>query len=197
MTIIDWSIFALALGPFAPLIVGLIKQKDPSQTFLTWILYLFLDVITMFSNIEVGPHGYAMLFGFVVGSFIMSMILLYQGRFARWSWIETITMTLITICIIIWKLGGPYWALVAGIMSETIVGLYLIIRTFRDPVVEYNLAGYSGFLFVSVFTIITAQEWTLSEVGFAISETFLNILILIPLFRKRKNEKGKSFYRIS
>ena len=196
MTLVGWVIFVFSLIPFAPLIIGLIKQKDQSQTFLTWILYLILDCITMFSNIKVGPHGYVMLFGFAVGSLIMSAILFYQKRFARWSLVETITLLLITICLIIWKLGGSYWALTSGIASETIVGLYLMRRTFRDPVVRYNMSGYSLFLLVSVITLLTAQEWTISEVGFALPETILNSIILIPLIIKRRKEKRESFYKI-
>lgn len=76
----DWTTFCLAIGAYAPLIVGAIKEKmDKSQVFTTWFLYLLLDVITMSSSNEL-DGSYVILFGFAVGSFIMSVILLYQGR---------------------------------------------------------------------------------------------------------------------
>ena len=135
-----------------------------------------------------------MVFGFAIGSLIMSLILFYQRRFARFSWVEVITLILIIVCLIIWQIKGPYWALASGIASESIVGIYLIIRTFRDPVVEYNLSGYLGFLIVSILTILTAKEFGLATVGFAISETILNIIILIPLLRKWNKIRGYYFY---
>ena len=77
---LDWIIFCLAIGAYVPLIIGSIKEKeDKSQVFTTWFLYLILDMITMFSSNKLNG-SYIILFGFTVGSFIMSMILLYQGR---------------------------------------------------------------------------------------------------------------------
>lgn len=80
ITPLDWIIFCLAIGPYVPLIIGSIKEKEnKSQVFTTWFLYLILDTITMFSSNKLNG-SYVILFGFTVGSFIMSMILLYQGR---------------------------------------------------------------------------------------------------------------------
>ncbi len=80
MTPRDWITFWLAVGAYGPLIVGAIKEKmDKSQVFTTWFLYLLLDVITMKSSSKIDGN-YIILFGFAVGSFIMSIILLYQGR---------------------------------------------------------------------------------------------------------------------
>jgi len=80
MSPLDWTIFTLAIGAYAPLIVGAIKEKeDKSQVFTTWFLYLILDAVTMSSSNRLNG-SYVILFGFAVGSFIMSIILLYQGR---------------------------------------------------------------------------------------------------------------------
>jgi hypothetical protein len=76
----DWMTFFLSIGAYAPLIVGAIKEKmDKSQVFTTWFLYLLLDAVNMASSSEL-DGSYVILFGFAVGSFIMSAILLYQGR---------------------------------------------------------------------------------------------------------------------
>lgn len=183
MTLIDWLIFWLAIGAYTPLIVGIIKEKnDRSQTFTTWILYFLLDGITMFSTIE-KDGNYVILFGFAVGSFIMSFILLYQRRIS-FTWLEAGTTLMVITSLIVWYLGGPYWTIVAGIVSEAIVGIYLIIRTFRYPVVKYNFAGYFWFLIVSITTMIAATDWSIPQMGYACCETILNIIILIPLLKK-------------
>jgi len=174
------------------LVLGTVWQKsDKSQTFVTWILYFLLDIITLFSYINTEKDsGFVILLGFSVGSFIMAIILFYQKRFI-WTKLETIISSLILGCIILFKAASPYWALLFGIASESIVGVYLIIQTWQRPKVRYNFTAYVIFLIVSILAIINAEGWSLSKVGYPISETILNIVILIPLIAKWRKKKIK------
>lgn len=179
-----------AIIPYTPIIVGVIKDTtDKSHTFFTWFLYLTLDCITLFSGGKVRINMDPMVFGFAIGSLVMASVLFYQKRFAKCSKIEIVTMILIVICIIVWNLSGPFLALVSSISSEIIIGLYLIIQTFKYPKVKYNLTGYVGFFIVSMISLIFAKAFTIEEVGFAFSETILNILILLPLIKRWRVEK--------
>jgi hypothetical protein len=181
---IDFRILMLAMLPFVPLIIGVIKNpKNNGQSFITWALYCFLDGITMFSSKEEGSHSYSLLLGFLIGSFLMSAILLYQWKIG-WGPAETITITLIIICVFVWKTNGSYYALIAGILSESVVGGYLFYQTRKNPIVEYNLISYIGFLIVSIITILIAQDWSLKEVGYPISETVFSFLTILPLVKK-------------
>lgn len=196
MTLLDWLIFWLGIGAHAPLILGIFRQKhDKSQTFVTWILYFMLDTITFFSYVNTEKDsGFIILLGFSVGSFIMSIILFYQKRFI-WTQLETIISSLIIGCIVLFKTASPYWALLFGIASESIVGIYLIIKTWQRPKVRYNFTAYVIFLIVSILAIIKAtisdDGWSLSKVGYPISETILNVVILIPLILKWRKKKIK------
>lgn len=182
MTAVDWIIFWLAIGAHVPLILGTLKQKeDGSQTLTTWGLYFLLDIITMFSSNKI-DGSYVILLGFSVGSFVMSSILLYQGRIG-WTWLETIMIILVGLCIGAWLTSGPYMAVIFGIMSEVIVGINLIIKTWKNPVVKYNLVGYVVFLIVSLLTFATAEDLSIKQAGYAICETILSIIILIPLVK--------------
>lgn len=182
---IDWWLrLTLAIIPHAPLIIGLIKRDDRSHTFFTWLLYLILDCITLFSGLMNRAYIDPMLFGFAIGSLTMSSILLYQKRFVSWGPIEITTTVLIIICTIAWCSFGSYVALICSILSESIVGIYLIIQTWKHPRVKYNLIGYIGFLIVSIMSIIFTVDWTAKEVGYALSESVLNSIIIIPLARK-------------
>lgn len=195
---IDWWIrFILSIIPFTPLIIGIVKRKDKSHTFFTWLLYLILDCITLFSGLKNRAYIDPMLFGFSVCSLIMSSILFYQRKFALIGKIEMITIILIIICIIVWNLFGSYLALICSILSESIVGIYLIIQTFKYPRVKYNLIGYIGFLIVSILSIIFTVNWTIEEVGYAISETILNFIILIPLIKKWWKIKKYGIYAMA
>lgn len=179
-----WLIFVLAIIPHVPLLFGLFYQRDDSHTFFTWILYLILDCITMFSGIKERINMDPMVFGFAVGSLIMASILLYQKRFVSWTKVEMTAITLITICVVVWLSFGSFLALMASILSEAIVGTYLIIQTYKHPKVKFNLTGYTGFFIVSITSILSTKNWNPEEVGFAVSESILNFIILIPLIKK-------------
>ncbi len=138
----------------------------------------------MFSGERVRINLDPMVFGFATGSLIMSSILLYQKRYAKFELIEVITLILILICISVWIFFGSYVALIASILSETAVGIYLIIQTYLYPKVKYNLTGYIGFIVVSIISVIFTKAWSIAEVGFAFSEMILSFLILIPLIKK-------------
>jgi hypothetical protein len=179
---IDWVILVLAIAAYAPLVLGITRQEDKSQTAFTWTLYLILDCITMFTcKMEKG--AYIMLFGFAIGSLVMAVILLYQRRFG-WTLLETITIILIVICVSFWQISGSYWAIRFSIAAESIVGIYLIIKTFKNPVVEYNFMGYVSFLIVSVLALFAAKNFSIPQIGFPFCETVLNVIILVPLIRK-------------
>jgi len=137
----------------------------------------------MFSTIWSTPldgGGFPILLGSAVGSFIMFIILLYQKKII-WTWLETMISVLITICIITWILKGPHESVKLGIASEIIVGIYLIIKTYKCPVYKYNLTGYLLFLLASIITTLSAPNWSLPHVGYSISEIIITTIIIIPL----------------
>ncbi len=176
-----------------PLVLGTFRQKnDRSQTFVTWILYFSLDIITFFSAIETEKDSsFVILFGFSVGSFIMSLILFYQKKI-KWTKLETVIISLVIICIYLFKSSGPYWALIFGIISESIIGVYLIIQTWQRPKVKYNFTAYIIFLIVSILATINAEDWSIPKVGYPLCETILNIIIIMPLIKKWRRKRIKT-----
>ena len=97
---------------------------------------------------------------------------------------------LIFICIITWILKGPHESVKLGIASEIIVGIYLIIKTYQCPVFKYNLTGYLLFLLASIVTTLNAPDWSLSQVGYSISEIIITTIIIIPLIIQLRKEKN-------
>lgn len=152
-------------------------------------MYLLLDCVTLFSGEKVRINIDPMVFGFAIGSLVMASILFYQKRMIKFRKIEIITTILLIICIVVWGIFGSYLTLVISIISEIIIGTYLIIQTFKYPKVEYNLIGYLGFIIVSVISVIFTKAWTIPEVGYAISESILSFVILIPLLKKWFKER--------
>ena len=85
--------------------------------------------------------------------------------------------------------SGHHLALIFEISSETIVGIYLIIKTFKNPMVKYNLLGYILFLIVSIITVMSAKDFSLEQIGYPFCETLLCIGTIIPLLKKWWEER--------
>ena len=83
-----------------------------------------------------------------------------------------------------WITLGSIFAVIFGIISESIIGLYLIYRTFKDPVIPYNTIGYFIFLIVSIISAFVAKDCKVEEIGYALCEIILNTIVLIPLIIK-------------
>ena len=86
---------------------------------------------------------------------------------------------------------GPSEAVLWGILSESFVGIYLLYRTIKDPVVKYNLLGYILFLLACILAVYDAPNWSIYEIGYPASEIILTTLTIIPLLRKWHKEKKK------
>lgn len=111
-----------------------------------------------------------------------------------WTWLETLISILIIVCISVWIKKGIHQAVLWGIISESVVGFYLMIKTFNFPVVQYNLPGYLLFLLACIIALYMASDWSLEEVGYPISEIILTSLTIIPLIKKWKKEKKYRSY---
>ena len=137
---------------------------------------------------KIGGDGYHVLFASAICSFLMFIILLYQRKFV-WTLLEKIIVSLITICGLIWVIKGAYNATIFGIISEAIVGIYLIIKTIERPVVKYNLAGYTLFLIACIVAVFNADHWTLEDIGYNLSEIVITSITIIPLLIKWRKER--------
>jgi len=183
MSILGWIIFWLTIGAYTSLIIGAVRDRnDKSQVFTTWFLYFILDILTMFFTVE-EDGNFPLLFGFSIGSFIMAFILFYQARF-KWKTLETILTIFISICILIRYYYGSHYGIIAGILSEIGVGLYLIYRTYKDPRIKYNLTAYILFLIASILSMLNAKDFSIEEFLYSFVETILSIVIIIPLVKK-------------
>jgi hypothetical protein len=153
-------------------------------------LYSIIDFITFlvlrYALVESG--GALILLGSSVVCLVMFIILYYKkGIICTWK--EKSMIMFIIFCIFTWIIIGPKKAIICGIASEFIVGLYLAIKTFRFPVVKYNLLGYSLFLLTCIISIFDAPDWSLYEIGYPVSEVVITTVTIIPLLIQWRKEK--------
>lgn len=177
---------------------GIVKSKDSGgQVALTWLLYFLLDIITMLVTTKslIKAGGFQILFGSAIVSLLMFIILLRKKKII-WTWFETGIVILIFICISIWFTKGPYEAVIWGIISESIVGVYLLVKTIKLPVVEYNLLGYTFFLLACIIAVLDAPDWSLHEIGYPASEVIITLFTIIPLLVKWYGNKKRNGLRL-
>jgi hypothetical protein len=186
MTTFEWIVVLITLITFAPLVIGLVKNpRDKSQIFITWFLYFLVDFITSIFSDKVDGFR-PLLIGSAIGSFILAAILFFQRRFAGSIKEPLILTILVAICLLIWYKCGPFSAMLAGVGSECLVGGYLAYKTWRNPEPEYNLPGYTIFLFASLISVIWGgKNWTLENKLYSSCEVILCTLTIIPLIREK------------
>ena len=159
---------------------------------ITWLLYSLLDIILMSATLKslVKTGGYQILFASAILCLVMSIIL-FRKKKITWTILEIGIVVLIIFCLTIWFFKGPEKAVIWGIISESIVGLYLLFKTINFPVVQYNLFGYTLFLIACIIAVYDAPNWSIMEVGYSASEVILTTLTILPLLRKWKNDYKK------
>jgi len=159
---------------------------------LTWLLYFLLDSIVFIATNKalIKSGGYQVLFASAIISLFM-FIVLYRKQKIIWKWIEKTTIILIILCLGFWLFMGPSKAVLWGILSESFVGIYLLYKTIKDPVVKYNLLGYVLFLLACILAVYDAPNWSIYEIGYPTSEIMLTTLTIIPLLRKWYQKKKK------
>lgn len=138
-----------------------------------------------------GSEGFPILLGSAAGSLVMCIVLLCKKK-SYWGTLEIITAVLFVICVGAFVFKGPNESVKLGVLSESVVGIYLIVKTKKCPVYKYNLVGYILFWLASVLTTISAQEWSWANVGYSLSEIFITGLTIVPLLvQLRKDKKSQ------
>jgi hypothetical protein len=139
-----------------------------------------------------GGGGFPILLGSAAGSLIMCIVLLRRKK-SYWGPLEIITAVLFVICVGTFVFKGPNESVKLGVLSESIVGIYLIVKTKKCPVCKYNLKGYLLFWLASIITTISAPEWSWANVGYSLSEIVITGLTIVPLLvQLRKDKKSQT-----
>jgi hypothetical protein len=148
----------LALLLFIPLIRSIHKEGAEGQSSATWLLWGLLDIILTISVVEQRGNFYLPL-GFAVGDWILVILLFKKGKF-RWSLFDTVILTMVLICVIAWKLGGPKIATISSTLGVCVAGIPGLMEMLKHPQrkvgnvwLGYVLATLLGFFGGTAMTI--------------------------------------------
>ncbi len=135
------------------------------QSFPTWILWAFIDVIAAISIASKGgsfllPAVYA------VGSVFVSIAILVTFRKFEWTWIETMIAGLVVACLVIYGIFGGIIGTVTATISVGIAGVPQFGEFWGKP--EKNswqvLVVYLGFLASNFLTALGSKEISIQDI---------------------------------
>ena len=175
-----WISGLLAISLYIPGIYGILK-KGWKQNVATWILWVALDAIVLFSILF--QHGnYALLVWYVFGGSVTVGSLLYTKQF-KWTKFETFCLFLIIICLAIWYESGARTATIASSIAVFIAGLPQIRDSWKEPDKGVGLI-YAGYILVNFFSFLAGDDWSVKERFYPGLMVILCSLITAACFRK-------------
>ena len=121
----------MALALFAPLIAGVFKDGGVGQSFSTWLLWAALDTTATLSIYQ-QRGNYLVVLGFALGGMMMTLALLYMGRFG-WGRFDTVILLLVIACLVVWGVGGAKLATIAATVGICIAGIPGLVALWREP----------------------------------------------------------------
>jgi hypothetical protein len=171
----------IGLVAFLLLIIKLLRSTT-EQSFAAFLLWALLDTIaTVTTIIEGGNHWLAL--SNAVGSFAITFILLAK-RQVLWTWVESMTTTLVIICLVVWYMLGEQAGIVASSLANLIAGIPQMVDTYKKPQSTPSLP-YAVFLIGNVVSLIAGSAWTIEERFYQCTSVVLTLVILAFSLRKQ------------
>ncbi len=182
--VIYWSIFITSFLSYLFILWGIIRVKGEGQSFYTWVLWLFLDIVLIIPTLQKGGVSALMLFSSIIGSLVISSVLLYMKK-VEWKRSETLSSVLLIITLIVWYFSSDKdTVIVCGVASQVIAGLPLTKMSWVKPEPVYIL-GYLFFIFGCIFSLTLKNNvlrvFVLEDHLFPISLGLQTIIDIIPL----------------
>jgi hypothetical protein len=150
----------LALFMYVPFVLRALKDGGKGQSFAMWALWAVLDT-TMTISLIVQGGNYLLTAGFSIGSIVLAVVLLAQGR-ATWSRFETLILTLVVICLAVWAVSGPKMATVATTAAILIAGIPGAIELWRHPEPAMGRL-WGGYAVANLLALFGGHSWTVEE----------------------------------
>jgi hypothetical protein len=149
----------IALFLYFPLAWQIWRGKA-EQNLATWILWGALDALSAISIFVQGGNWYLPA-TFTAGC-VLTVVCMLRARTAAWTKFETISTLMVVLCLVGWKMSGPWLATILSTTGMVLAGLPQIKDAYKRPV-EMPLSIYLGCIFVSVLSTIGGSAWTVEE----------------------------------
>lgn len=154
-----WAGGILAFLLYIPLIRGILKG-EVKQSFATWTLWVLLDAIALVSTI-LEKGNFLLLVSYVIGGTLVTATLIHKKQF-KWTWFEWLTLALVIVCLVVWKVSGSKTAIVASTLAVFIAGVPQIVESWQKPDKQTALI-YFGYIIANSLSLMAGKSWTIEE----------------------------------
>ncbi len=196
----DWLILTVTISAYAILIVGIFKKRGmKSQSFFTNLLWSILDVLVYITAIEEQSSSLMLVFGCILGSFSVSILLIKYDKKKRWTKDESITLSIVFVVVFLWLYSGSnLLGLTLAVIAEIIAGWPQMKKSWKKPGSRITLTSYVLFLVVYILSIYNAPDWQLKNVIFPVAFFIYCIGDTLPLIIKwwKIEKRSESIKRI-
>lgn len=162
--------------------VSSILRKETMPARATWLIWAFLDIITLAGMYAAGAINGQIIASFV-GASTVGLLSLKYGK-PGWSNIDKISIGGSVVGIILWVVfKNPTF----GIVISLVVILWGSIPTFASALEDPNRENKTAWIifFIScLFAIIAIPKWTLEDAAQPVTFLIIEMIMLYIIFRR-------------
>ena len=188
MTIMEWIILIVTITAYIILMAVIMKKKGAgvkNQSFFTNLLWAILDILVYITAVEEESSSLMLVFGCILGSFSISLLLIKYDKKKEWTKDESITLIIVCLVIFFWIYSGSnLLGLILAVIAEIIAGWPQMKKSWKKPGSRMILTSYSLFIIVYILSIINSPDWQLKNVIFPIAFFIYCIGDTLPLIIK-------------
>lgn len=164
-----------------------ISGRKVNQNLLSFILWGTIDLLTGIEIIfERGNFVLAIIYAF--GSFVTAVFIFNAKNKSKWTWFESLVVSLVFLSMAIWYFSGTRTAIIASTTAMFISGIPQLLDAYKKPR-EMPFLVYLSYLVANCFSVAGGKNWSVEEEFFSVVATILCFLIVICVFRKFWIEK--------
>ena len=173
---------AIGLVAYIVIIVGIFKA-NVKQSFAAFMLWAMLDSIaTVTSVIEQG--NYWLPFSNALGSTTIAILLAIRKQIS-WSRIETLTLILVILCLIVWFVAGEQAGIIVSSLAVVIASIPQMKETYAKPEAT-PVNAYIIFLLGNFVAFFAGKSWSIEERFYPACSVFLCVVIVVLALRNKK-----------
>lgn len=151
------------------------------QNLASWILFTLLTGIAAASVIaQRGNYPIALVWA--IGNGTVSLCI-FKSRIFSWTWLESVVVVLVIVCLVIWAMSGAKAATIATSIAFLTAGLPQLRDTYHKPW-NTSVVIYFGYSVASTLSVIAGKTWSVEQRLFPMVLVLFNFVVAVVASRK-------------
>ncbi len=177
-----WEIASiLLLIPLYPILAVQVLSNEEDQNIATWISWALLDgEVAFFLFLQGG--NWTLPFGFSLGSIVIVSCLVKKNIF-KWTWVETVALVIVGICLTIYFFVDPITAIVVT-TTGVIFGTIPQIKDAWKDAEKSPILCYIGFGTSCFLSTIGGADWSVEgRLYSTVCGVLCSIIVVVSITR--------------